>query len=64
MKYKDRKMRFFRSPENVEDWDSVTSRFLRIVTIDPDLDYRLSCLLVLFATDMPKTVGGYAHHGH
>lgn len=41
-----------------------TKRFLRIVCHDPELDYRLSRLLALFATDMPTTYGDYAHHGH
>jgi hypothetical protein len=41
-----------------------TRRFIRIVTNDVDLDIRLSRLLSLFATDMPETTGGYAHHGH
>ena len=39
-------------------------RFIHIVGSDPDLDYRLSRLLILFATDMPRTYGDYAHHGH
>ena len=42
----------------------VTRRFLQTVCYDPDLDQRLSRLLVLFATDMPETYGDYAHHGH
>jgi hypothetical protein len=64
MSYKDRTVRFFKRPEGMDDWDSVTSRFIRIMCHDPDLDVRLARLLALFATDMPKLTGDYAHHGH
>lgn len=47
-----------------ESKDACSWRFIQIVGSDPDLDQRLSRLLALFATDMPKTYGGYAHHGH
>ena len=45
-----------------ESNDACTWRFIHIMASDPDLDYRLSRLLLLFATDMPETYGGYAHH--
>ena len=41
-----------------------TKRFIGIVCSDPDLDYRLSRLLVLFAPEMPRTYGDYASHDH
>lgn len=41
-----------------------TVRFIQIVTYDPALDADLGRLLSLFATDMPKVSGDYAHHGH
>jgi hypothetical protein len=40
----------------------VSQRFIQIVANDPHLDYNLSRLLALFATPMPRTTGGYAHH--
>lgn len=64
MKIDKEQYRFFRTPQNIEDWDSVSSRFIRIVTVDPDLDHRLGRLLALFATDLPEWTGDYAHHGH
>lgn len=56
--------RVYRQPLNVEDWDVITTRFIRMVCTDAELDYNLSRLLMLFAVDMPETQGGYAHHGH
>jgi hypothetical protein len=44
------------------DADLCTKRFIQIVANDPHLDYNLSRLLALFATPMPRTTGGYAHH--
>jgi hypothetical protein len=46
-----------------QELDETTRRFLRIVTSDPDLDFRLGRVLMLFGTEMPVTHGGYAHHG-
>lgn len=39
-----------------------TRRFIQIVCYFPDLDADLARLLNLFATEMPKTYGGYASH--
>jgi hypothetical protein len=48
---------------NEETFGDQTSRdFIRLICHDPELDFRLSQLLVLFGTDMPETHGGYAHH--
>ena len=41
-----------------------TKRFIQIVAYDPDIDFSLSRLLALFATDLPIMTGDYAHHGH
>jgi hypothetical protein len=43
--------------------DQQTRVFLRLIASDPELDHKLSSILCLFATDMPQTKGGYAHHG-
>ena len=41
-----------------------TKRFIEIMVSDAEVDYVIGELLSLFATDMPKTYGGWAHHGH
>lgn len=64
VKITNRKQGFFRRPSCEREWDVVTVVFLRMMCADPQLDYDLSHLLMLFAVDMPKTSGGYAHHGH
>lgn len=56
--------RVYRCPVTAEDWDNITSCFLQMVCRDSQLDYDLCQLLMLFAVDIPKTSGGYAHHGH
>lgn len=43
-------------------WDRVSREFIRLICSDPELDFRLSRLLILFGIDMPETHGGYAHH--
>ena len=41
-----------------------SKRFIWMMTRDPQLDYDLGRLLLLFAVDMPITQGDYAHHGN
>jgi hypothetical protein len=45
-----------------ENKDKTTSEFIRIVTLDVELDYRLGLILGLFALDPPPMQGDYAHH--
>lgn len=45
------------------DWDEISKEFIWIIGSDPDLDYRLGRILLLFAVDMPEMSGGYCHHG-
>lgn len=44
------------------DPDKTTRVFIGIVTSDPEMDFRLGCLLGLFATDFPWWDNGYSHH--
>lgn len=65
MGYKPKDMSKMRNPVAYwmrESKAMVARHFIWTVCSDPDLDYRLSRLLALFATDMPKTYGDYAHH--
>lgn len=55
------------APAPVRVWrdatpDQISKRFLNILLRDADLDFQLSRLFVLFATDPPLMVGSYSHH--
>lgn len=67
MGYKEKDMSKVRDPVAYVAKESkamISKRFIHIVCSDPQLDFDLSRLLVLFATDMPETYGGYGHHRH
>jgi hypothetical protein len=42
--------------------DDNTSMFIRIITADVELDFKLGRILTLFALDPPEMWGGYRHH--
>lgn len=43
--------------------DDISKAFIKMVAVDPDLDFELSRLLSLFALPLPDMQGGYLHHG-
>jgi hypothetical protein len=57
------KFRVYRKPLTPQDWDMITSRFIKLLASDIEIDWMISSLGPLFAFEPPKGLGGYHHHG-